>query len=374
MTDHAATARLGWQQLAPDLARWTSARLVNRTDVWGAYKPLPMRAPDKPSIYTAPAVKDRGKRFLTEGTIARHFAGSDQGHLIGLHSTSAANTSRWGAADVDWHGAGSPDPAANLTAALAWYAKLRQLGFYPLLTDSNGRGGYHLLALFSEPAPTARVHAFLRWLVSDYREHGLTAAPEVFPKQAAIAPGRYGNWLRLPGRHHTREHWSRVWNGSAWLEGMAAADYLLSVPGSAPALIPAGVALYERPAPVGRAADPGPSPMSREEQPFLDDAHLERRVTAYLAKLPRLGEGQGRDTVAFGFAAWLVRDLGLTDGEALPWLICWDAGNQPPKGVDRLREILANVHHYGQNAYGSGRQPLPPRRHRITVLRVTVRI
>jgi hypothetical protein len=367
MTDHAATARLGWRDLAPELARWTSAALVNRTDVWGAYRGLHRREPGKSSSYTAPAVKDRGQRFLTEGTIARHFAGHDHGHLIGLHSTSLENTSRWGAVDVDWHGAGSSDPAANLTAALAWYGKLRQLGFQPLITDSNGKGGYHLLALFNEPVPTARVHAFLRWLVSDYRTHGLSAAPEVFPKQPAIAPGRYGNWLRLPGRHHTHDHWSRVWNGSAWLEAMAAADYLLRLSGSAPALIPAGVALYERPAPGCRPADTGP-------QPHLDDVHLERRVSAYLAKLPRLGEGQGRDTVAFGFAAWLVRDLGLTDAEALPWLVRWDAGNQPPKGADRLREILANVHHYGQNAYGSGRQPLPSRPHRVTVLRSTVRI
>jgi hypothetical protein len=192
MTGPTASAGLGWRQRAADLARWTSATLLNRADVWGAYLSLHRRKPGKSSIYTAPALKDRGKRFLTEGTIARHFAGSNQGHLIGLHSTSPENTSRWGAADIDWHGAGSSDPAANLTAALAWYGKLRQLGFHPLLTDSNGKGGYHLLALFSEPVPTARVHAFLRWLVSDCRTHGLSAAPEVFRSSRRLPPDAMG--------------------------------------------------------------------------------------------------------------------------------------------------------------------------------------
>jgi hypothetical protein len=358
---------LGWQSRAPNLARWALRTLVNRTDVWGAYWHLRLREPGKPSIYTAPAVKDRGKPFLAEETIVRHFRGHDHGHLIGLHSASPENTSRWGAVDVDWHGDGSPDAAVNRRAAIAWFDKLRQLGFHPLLTDSNGKGGYHQLGLFSEPVPTARVYAFLRWLVSDYRRHGLSAAPEVFPKQPAIAPGRYGNWLRLPGRHHTRDHWSRVWDGRAWLESQGAAECILGLSGSSPALIPPGVTLYERSASALRVADLGT--VKR-----MDDARLERRILAYLAKVPNLGEGQGRDNVAFGLAAWLVRDLGLTDAEALPWLLRWDAGNHPPKGEDRLREVLANVHNYGRNAYRSGLAPLRPRRHHITVLRTTVRI
>jgi hypothetical protein len=67
-----------------------------------------------------------------------------------------------------------------------------------------------------------------------------------------------------------------------------------------------------------------------------------------------LSEGQGRDGVAYHFAAFLVRDLQLPDHEALNWLIRWDAGNLPPKGQERLVEILANAHAYGTNAYGSG--------------------
>jgi hypothetical protein len=70
--------------------------------------------------------------------------------------------------------------------------------------------------------------------------------------------------------------------------------------------------------------------------------------------LPHLGEGQGRDDVAWHFAAWLTRDLGLSDESALPWLEEWDAGNRPPKGSDRLREITANARRYGQHAVNCG--------------------
>jgi len=58
--------------------------------------------------------------------------------------------------------------------------------------------------------------------------------------------------------------------------------------------------------------------------------------------------------VAFNFAAFLVRDLQLPDDQALSWLSHWDSGNSPPKGEDRLREIIASAHRYGRNAYGSG--------------------
>src|SRR5262249_49142833 len=77
------------------------------------------------------------------------------------------------------------------------------------------------------------------------------------------------------------------------------------------------------------------------------------------SRLPHGGEGSGRDDVAFCFACFLVRDLALDDGTALEWLCIWDQGNTSPKGRDRLTEILANAHAYGQHPVGSGRVPAP---------------
>lgn len=64
--------------------------------------------------------------------------------------------------------------------------------------------------------------------------------------------------------------------------------------------------------------------------------------------------GQGRDDIAYAYACFLVRDLALSDQTALAWLEQWDKGNSPPKGTERLLQIITSAHQYGRNAYGSG--------------------
>jgi hypothetical protein len=254
--------------------------------------------------------------------------------------------------DLDWHGRTSSSPEANRRAALAWHAELVHRGFRPLLTDSNGRGGYHLLVILSAPAPTASVHHFLKELVDDHSLYGLGMAPETYPKQKMIEPNRFGNWLRLPGRHHThRDHWSRVWDGSGWRQGHRAVEYILTLTGDPPNLLPEPPTEPERPT--------GPTVRYRTNA----GGDLCRRIVNYMAKLPNLGAGQGRDEVAYVFAAWLVRDLALGDEDALAWLARWDSGNRPPKGNVALAEILANAKRYGRHAVGSGLGRARPGRH-----------
>jgi putative DNA primase/helicase len=219
-----------WYAHADRLAEWARRLHVNRCDVWGRY--------GASGTYTAPRVSQRGKVFLTLADVARHFRAACREDVLGLHTTSPDNLSRWAAVDIDQHGDGGNDPGANLRAAVAWFERTRALGFRPLLTTSNGAGGYHLRALFREPIPTARAFAFARWLVRDHARFGLPAMPETFPKQPQIKPGGCGNWLRLPGRHHKRDHWSQVWDGRRWLEGAEAVAWLLSVSGDNPGLIP----------------------------------------------------------------------------------------------------------------------------------------
>ncbi len=189
-----------WYDRAPDLAAWTEERLVVRRDAYGAYTPPERRGQTYtrrdgttatvPQSYTA-----KGK--VTRALLVRHFRGQRPEHVIGLHSTSTANTCLAARLDIDAHGDTGNDPAANLRAALAWDRCLRRIGFRPLLNGSNGKGGYHLSALLVEPVPAARVYAFLQWLTDDYAEHGLPVRPETFPKQAGIREGGYGNWLRV---------------------------------------------------------------------------------------------------------------------------------------------------------------------------------
>src|SRR4051794_17631387 len=122
-----ANTHAAWSARALDLGRWAWAHLVNRCDAWGGY-----RAPHEwDREYTRPD-GTRGKLGQTTtrkgqlrpAVLAGHFRARDRAGLVGLHSTSPENTSRWGALDIDWHGPSSTAPEVNLRAALAWYGRL----------------------------------------------------------------------------------------------------------------------------------------------------------------------------------------------------------------------------------------------------------
>jgi hypothetical protein len=152
-------------------------------------------------------------------------------------------TSRWLAVDIDLHDLDEESTvtaAGNLAAARAWQEKLAQQGLDSVLMDSNGAGGFHLLTVFAEPMGTISVNTFGLRLVSDFERLALDREPEVFPGKPAW--DHYGDWLRLPGRHHTRPHYTRIWNDepfaeSHWLEGHEAIDRLLATRPAPPELL-----------------------------------------------------------------------------------------------------------------------------------------
>jgi hypothetical protein len=330
-------------------------RLVVRTDIWGGYYTTQDAAGNQTVCrMTWPRKQDRGKVQLTTAVIRQHFGARRPRDVIGLHTTSTDNLSKWGSLDLDAHGPGGTAPETTLQAALTWHDRLRGLGWHPLLEESSPGGSYHLWLILSEAIATPRLYHFLRQLTADHRRHGLPTRPEQFPKQPSIDQDRCGNWLRLPGRHHSREHWSRVWSGSRWLAGADAIAHILALAGDPLELVP------EAPA----ATPPRPVRPPARPVPLTGDEDLSARAAAYIRRLPNLGEGQGRDDVAFRAACFLVRDLAIRDAYALGWLEQWDAGNRPPKGTKRLQEIIADAHRYGRSEYGCGlaRGPIRDRR------------
>lgn len=224
-----------WRERAGELAEWTMTHLVNRTDVWGRYLARQQRKGEfglRNNAITAPFRDERGKVFLTPSSLEKHFKTRDVGGVLGLHSTSADMTSRWLAIDIDLHDEDdlSVSPQGNFVAAQAWRERLVEMGCDPLLLDSNGKGGFHLLLLFAEPLETAGVNAFGKQLVADYEKRGLDKQPEIFPGSPKW--DHYGDWLRLFGRHHSRDFFTRVWNDEPWadepwLDGHDAIDRIL---------------------------------------------------------------------------------------------------------------------------------------------------
>ena len=106
----------------------------------------------------------------------------------------------------------------------------RTKGFDPLLFDSNGNGGFHIWVIFDQPMRVKSVRQFCENLVSDFDRLGLDEPPELFPSH--YRHNHYGSWLRIPGRHHSRRHFTKVFDdepGSdqVWLEGHEAIDRML---------------------------------------------------------------------------------------------------------------------------------------------------
>src|SRR5208337_1671557 len=131
---------------------------------------------------------------------------------------------------------------------------------------------------------------FIRWLQRDWLELGFTAGPECFPKQERIGllikgADRWencGSWVRLFGRHHKRDHYTRFWDGGRWLEGADAVEFLLDHTGDDPALIPAEVHELVKAARENRRPDPpaaeGGDPGEKTPDDFLLAAEALRHV------------------------------------------------------------------------------------------------
>jgi hypothetical protein len=104
----------------------------------------------------------------------------------------------------------------------------------PFLLDSNGVGGYHLWTLLDREYPLEATYNFADELRSEWDELGLPRKPEIFPPKPHVEKDDLPYGLRLPGRHHRRAFYSRVYNFDAldgeneWLEGGDAIEVMLA--------------------------------------------------------------------------------------------------------------------------------------------------
>jgi hypothetical protein len=248
-----------WKERSRELAEWAMEKLVNRKDVWGQYASLTPGEQKKLGrtykAMTLPVASKRGPDMVTLDKLTRHFASAhhQRPQIIGLHAKSKENTSRWLGIDIDMHDDTKADAEEharrNLVGAINWWRQLQGMGYDPLLFDSNNNGGYHLWVLFDEPAPTEHVFAFAWSLVSTWRENNLSEEPETFPKK--LQKDKLGAWFRLPGLHHTRNHYARVWSGDEWLDdpwlaGHAAIDAMLQCVGGPPPPVDSGPEEHSR--------------------------------------------------------------------------------------------------------------------------------
>ena len=203
--------------------------------------------------------------------------------------------------------------------------------------------------------PTPRLYVFLKELTSDYHAVGLPAAPETFPKQPIILPGKYGNWLRLFGRHHTRDHWTRVFDGSRWAEGADAIDLLLQWHPDSPDLIPPPTSR-----PTVRTVETKP-PRAWRHAP-ADDRQLALRCLDAIrdaddyAQWVRVGMAlHGVDPgcgMLAEWVAWSRRSVKFTEGECDAK---WQSFSFRRERLVTLGTLVHLARQYGTDAGGKGR-------------------
>jgi len=222
-----------WHNNAERLADWLMGRVFVRRDSFGGYyrkdgQTQKTKRPNKGSVEP-----------LSRELLIRHARATLPEHVLGGYGVTpgVGGVGRWVAADIDAHD-DTDDPEQNLRYAIHLYHKLVSLGFTPLLV-TWGSGGYHLWVLFREDVLGLTLYEFGLWLVADAKQFGFKKAIETFPKQGEVPTGKFGNWLRAPGRHHTRDVFASVYNGSEWVEDEAAVERILSIAGDDPGLIPA---------------------------------------------------------------------------------------------------------------------------------------
>jgi Primase C terminal 2 (PriCT-2) len=208
-----------WSERAHELAPWAAACFVVRDDAYGGH-----RIDGSRTTCHQPATLER---------LVRHFRADDVTDVIGLHVSSPDEMCRTTWIDIDAHDGDDADPDNNFTFALHVHDNARNLGFAVRLLDSNGKGGYHVLVVHRDPVPLELSWKLGRFLVCDYAQLGLTNRPETFPKSPKLTGKRFGGWVRLPGKHHKRDHYTRVWSPrrEGWRSGNAAINSLLRLRG-----------------------------------------------------------------------------------------------------------------------------------------------
>jgi hypothetical protein len=299
-----------WRTAAQALFCWTFSCLVNRDDASGGHC-------------------DDGRRFTAKRTlgmkqIKEHFSGR---RIIGLHAISTQNTCRWVTIDIDAHNEGDTTATANFTVALEICRRALALGLHPILSDSNGKGGYHVQIIFNRAIPAANAYHFGLWLARGHNPNK-PGGVEVFPKRPDrnTDKGFGGGWVRLYGKHHKRDHWTRVWDWQRqrWLEGSAAIASLWAHTGDDPAKL--SVVDY-MPAAVPPA--PPQPPRTPQEWPAGRPTDVIDQARRYLTKLPPAVSGQRGHDATFHASCILVRGFDLRPSDALPLLQEWNVTCQP---------------------------------------------
>lgn len=274
----------------------------------------------------------RAGRPLQDADLAAHLDGEKS---VGLYLVSPGNNTTWHTVlDLDELSDEKRDALFNAAVELG-------IAMDAVCLEFSGSKGYHVWLRYDSPVPAAKAKR-LGELIAQVAD--LSGAVEVFPKQAQVAEGGYGNLVKLPaGVHRKSRKRSEI--------------------------------LYPNPDDLTRFR---PTPW------FVLDEILERKngtsqrtqtavggpVVTTRGPLPCLakmleGVGEGcRDEAAFQLVLHLRRTL--DQGATIAALQEWDGRNKPPQGDEWIARKVRNVWHSPAKGYGCGKGWIEPFCDRVT--------
>lgn len=303
-------AKKVWQSNCRELSQWAWNRLAIKRDRHGLYSP------------------EGGAHWsfspLTQDELAAHFAGEC---TLGVGSTTPEDKCLWVAWDLDNHSDELPADA-NLSYAIVLMNRLVEMGFRPVIEHSDGRGGIHVWLPFSRPIDAKTAYRFSRHVAHDYQQH--IPAIECLPKSPTVqnTEAKCGTYLRLPGKHHKRNHWSRFWGDGEWLEAADGIELLLSLRGDDPELI--------------RIPEQELQTFTITHDWRSDDAVVER-ARKYLSRIPGAVSDNGGHNQTFHAACVLVKGFELSQDQAFDVLSEWNASCLPPWKEHELRHKIQSA-------------------------------
>ena len=184
-----------WTESASELSLHARDHLVARTDAHIRWDP-------KSSSWKT------CKSELTGSLLEQHFRGDV---IVGAHPVSADCSCKFMAFDIDAH---DDDMGRADGEAKAIEDVLSTYNVPFIEEDSDGRGGRHFWVLLD---PGASGEVVLDVAAALRQEAGVRC--ESFPKGLPSKATPFGgNAIRLPGKHHRREHWSRFRVDGRWLD------------------------------------------------------------------------------------------------------------------------------------------------------------
>jgi hypothetical protein len=313
-----------WQVNHQELADWSWDRMAVKRDRYGRY------AADGSARWSM--------KELSLDSLREHFNGAE---TIGLGATSLNDECLFVAWDLDNH-VSDTSTDLNLEYAIVLRDKLLEMGLQSLIEDSDGKGGIHLWLLFTHPIPASTAHPFAKDVASDFREHGLEKI-ECFPKSSTVkrTKKRCGNYIRLPGKHHKREHWSRFWGDDDWLSIDDSVQLLLGHSGNDPAFVPAAASVTPRESRCKQLIKPGG---------LIDGEENIEMARQHAAKFPGAVDGESGHDVTFRLACELVKGFILTEAQGLEIIREWNDKCTPPWSEEELQHKIDDAARSGGRA------------------------